>query len=416
MIDQMNLTRLPPALRHGTVGDGRLFAIIAVPLLLVYLVTATWSQPYHIDPLTNVLSAWSLGSEGRLTLDDHTQLTDPDYFRNIAWVVPAGDTAASQYPPGAMALAAPLYAVWPDDAVLVEVGGTNRPDVAPVAMLHPSLAPAAIAAAAVVAVAIGLLGVTFRRLGATPVVALGGAYLAGLGTSAWSVAADKLWQHGPGMMWIALAALLSQSHMVGSGFAYGAAILTRPPTAVVAAATGLFRSWHERSWRPAAYVAIGATTGLGLFLLYNHWVFGSASINAGYGSGFQDQALSGDLPSYAKNLFLAAFSATRGLFIWSPFLVVLLPGLRAGWRAAPAWARGAALGGLLYLLLQYKANRFSGGGGFFAYRYPLEALMAAGPVLLFSFREWVAPRPWALRLFSFTARASVAIHAVGAVL
>ena len=400
--------------RLGGLGDGRFFLLIAGPLLAVFLVTATYSQPDHIDAFTNVLTAWELGTDGDFLLDEHEHLADPDYYRNVAWVVPAGDSAASQYPPGTALLAAPLYAVWPEDAELVTIGSTARPDLPRAEILRPPLGPAAITASWVVAAAIGLLGVVFRRLGGGSRMALIAAYVAGLGTSAWSVAADQLWQHGPGMLWIALAAVLAERHTLASGFAYGAAVLTRPPTALIAATTGLYRAWRDRSLRPALLVGIGAIVGLGLFMAYNNLIFGSPSLSAGYGPGFQDQALSGDLVAYAKNIFLGAFSATRGFLIWSPFLLVLIPGLRAAWKAAPAWVRGSALGGLLYLLIQYKANRYSGGAGFFAYRYPLEALTAAAPLLYLSYKEWVAPRPKASRVFEFTAKASFVMHAVGA--
>ncbi len=399
--------------------DGRLFLLIAVPLLVLYLASATWARPdfaYHIDPFTNVLSSWELGTDGSFFLDDHGHLTDPDHYRNLAWVVPAGadgDRAASQYPPGTTLLAAPLYAVWPHDARLVSLSGLNRPEIPPVDLLFPSVAPAAIIASIAVAAAIGLLGVVFRRF-ARPVVAVAAAYVAGLGTSAWSVAADQLWQHGPAMLWIALALILSARYVFASGFAWGAAVLTRPPLAVIAAATGLYRAWRERSFRPAVLTGIGAAIGLGLFMAYNQLIFESLSLSAGYGTSFEDQARSGDLLEYGKNLFLGVFSASRGFLIWSPFLVVLIPGLPAAWKAAPAWVRGSALGGLLYLLVQYKANRYSGGAGFYAYRYPLEALTAAAPLLFLSYREWISARPRAMRIFVALIAASVVIHAYGA--
>ncbi|NNC41124.1 MAG: hypothetical protein HKN95_10570, partial [Acidimicrobiia bacterium] len=106
----------------------------------------------------------------------------------------------------------------------------------------------------------------------------------------------------------------------------------------------------------------------------------------------------------------------RGFLLWSPFLLVLIPGLRAAWKAAPAWVRGSALGGLVYLLVQYKANRFSGGGGFFTYRYPLEALTAAAPLLYLSYREWVAPRPRIGKAFVALSSASIVVHGLGSIL
>jgi alpha-1,2-mannosyltransferase len=218
------------------------------------------------------------------------------------------------------------------------------------------------------------------------------------------------------MMWIALALVLSERHTIAPGFAFGAAVLTRPPTALIAAATGIYRSWKEHSLRPILGIGAGALIGLALFVAYNNHVFGSASISAGYGTGFEEQALSGDPIAYAKNTFLGAFSATRGFLLWSPFLLVLLPGLRAAWKAAPSWVRGSALGGLVYLLVQYKANRFSGGGGFFTYRYPLEALTAAAPLLYLSYREWVASRVLATKAFAVMSSVSVVAHGLGAVL
>ncbi len=400
----------------SAISDFRFFLLIFTPLLALYLATTMWSPPNHIDPFTNRVTAWSLGTQGTFILDDFVHLTEPDFLGNIAWIVPAGESAASQYPPGTALLAAPLYAVWPQNADLESLSGLNRPDVAPVELLIPPIAPAAITASLAVAAAIGLLGVAFRRLDSTSGFALAGAYVAGLGTSAWSVAADRLWQHGPAMLWIALALVLARRRVLASGFAFGAAVLTRPPTAVIAAATGLYRGWKERSIRPVVLTGVGALVGVGLFLAYNQAVFGSLSISAGYGTTFQDRALDGDLASYAKNVFLGVFSASRGFLIWSPFLLVLIPGLPAAWKAAPSWVRGSAIGGLLYLLIQYKANRFSGGSGFYSYRYPLEMLTAAAPLLYLSFKEWVEPRPRPLRIFLALAIASVVIHGVGAVL
>lgn len=411
-----NQLSAPWGTRLDALSTRSLFLVISGPLLVVYLATATWSPPYNIDAFTNVLTAWQLGTEGTFLLESHEELADPEYYGSVAWVVKSEDSAASQYPPGTALLAAPLYALWPEDARLVNLGSTARPDSERVDVLRPPLGPAAITAAFTVAIAIGLLGVTFRQLGAGPGVAVAGAYLAGLGTSAWSVAADQLWQHGPGMLWMALALVLAERHTLAAGSSLGAAILTRPPTAIIAASMGLYASWRERSIRPAVRPGVGALVGLGLFLAYNQLVFGDPSLSAGYGTSFQDRTLSADVSGYATNVFLGLFSPTRGLLVWSPFLLVLLPGLRAAWKVAPPWARGAALGSVLYLLLQYKANQSSGGEGFFAYRYPLEPLVAAAPVLFLSFKNWVSLRPQVMRIFSALAVTSVVIHAIGAVM
>ena len=102
--------------------------------------------------------------------------------------------------------------------------------------------------------------------------------------------------------------------------------------------------------------------------------------------------------------------------LYSPFLILLIPGLPAAWRKAPAWVRGSAIGGVAYLLLQLKANRYSGGDSFWGYRYPLEMLAASAPLLLLAYTEWVRHRSDLLRrVFMYTVVASIVLTATGAV-
>ena len=383
--------------KSSTMSTSRLFLLIAGPLLVVYLLTATYSRPYGIDAFTNVLTAWEIADDGSPYLDDHEHLADPLYTGNVGLVEKVEGGAASRYPPGAALHAVPFYAVWPGEAELATVTGGNRP-APPVDILVPPLAPAAVAASLVVAIAMGVLGLTFRKV--VPArFAVGAAYLVGLGTSAWSVAANQLWQHGPGMLWIAIGGLLAESYFWASGGAYGMAILIRPHTAVIAATTGLLQSWRDRSLAPALKVGVASAVGLAAVVAYNAVIFGRPSITGGYGGGFTDQALEADFLDYFRNVWGALFDPTRGLLVWAPFLIPILFGLRAAWRAAPAWVKGPAVGGLLYLLIQLKANRFAGGDGFSTYRYPLEAIAAAAPLLLLSYWEWVRHRWLAHRIF-----------------
>lgn len=393
--------------------DRRLFLLVFAPLLGLYLLTASWSLPVNKDTFTNALTAWNLGTERSFYLDQHARFVDEETW---GWLVPARDSVATQYPPGTALLAAPLYLVWPEEAQPFTDGSPTAESAVgtPNDGLIPPLAPAAIVAAMATAVAIGLLALVFRRVGATARAALAGAYVAGLATAAWSVASDQLWQHGPAMAWIALGLLLSETTTLGSGLAFGAAVLTRPPLALIAAGTGLARGISERRLRPVVLTGAGAMLGLVLFIAYNQWIFGSLSLSAGYGSNFQDNVLHGSSTSYVRNLFGALFSVDRGLLVYSPFLVLLIPGLRAAWKATPGWVKGAALGAVAYLLLQYKANRFSGGFYFLTYRYPLEALTAAAPLLFLSYRQWVAPRARMVRLFAIAVALSIVIHGAAA--
>lgn len=396
-------------------GSVRLFMLVFAPLVLLYLGTATWSLPYHIDPASNVFTAWELGEHGDVLLEQHEALATDDYFGTIGWIVPAGESAASLYPPGTAFLAAPLYAVWSGEAMTQVVTGANNVEAAAVEIPIPPLAPAAIVASTVTAIAVGLLALTFRQLvgGRTALIA---AYVAGLGTGLWSIAADALWQHGPSIMWIAGGLMLSANYQAASGFAFGAAILTRPHTALIAAGNGLAQAWECRSWRPAIRVGLGSATGLGLLIWFNNAVFGSPSVAGGYGDRFAERMASLDLLDYAGNILLVFVHPLRGLLVFSPFLILLIPGLRAAWQAAPGWVRGSAIGGLLYLLLQLKAEGYSGGSSFWGYRYPLETLAAAAPLLLLAYTEWVERQSELIRkLFRWLLIASVLLTAAGAI-
>lgn len=392
----------------------RLFATVALPLFGIYLLTATWTLPYHIDAATNVFTAWELGNDGDVLLEEHTALVADEYFGNVGWFVPAQDSVAAQYPPGTAALAAPLYAIWPGAATNLVIYGTNV-DAPGVDIPMPPLGPAAIIAAAVAAIAMGITALSFRQL-VDARLAVAAAYVFGLATGTWSIAADQLWQHGPGMMWIAAGTLLSVRHKVGAGLAFGAAILTRPHTALVAAANGIWQSWKDRSVRPAVLIGLGSGAGLALLVVFNNAIFGSPSIAGGYSDSFANRAASLDVLDYLGNVSLALVHPIRGLLVYSPFLIPLVIGLPAAWRAAPSWVKGSAVGGLLYLLLQLKANRYSGGSGFWAYRYPLETLAAAAPLLLLSYTEWVTQQTELVRkAFRLLLLASVFFTAIGAI-
>ncbi len=70
---------------------------------------------------------------------------------------------------------------------------------------------------------------------------------------------------------------------------------------------------------------------------------------------------------------------------------------------------------MLHLLVRLKANRYSGGSGFWGYRYPLEALAAAAPLLLLAYTEWVQRQSKLIRkVFRWLVLASILLTATGA--
>jgi hypothetical protein len=384
--------------RLHSLGDGRFFLLALLPLLVIYLATANWGMP-KTDALTNTLAAWNLGTKASVTLDEHGELADDGVSGVLAYVVDVEGTPVSNYPPGAALLAAPLYAVWPQDAETLPPGDSDRWDDLPIDLVLPPIAPAAITAALATALAVALAGLTVRpTVGSS--TALVGTYVFGLATGAWGVAADALWQHGPAMLWISLAVWsASKDRYWLGGLAFGAAILTRPLAAVIAAATGLTISIKNRDWRPTVQLGVGSALGLALLIWYNAQVFGSASVSGGYSPAFRENVLNFNLWWYIRNVAGGLFDPALGVLALSPFIILLVIGaFRSDKPIAPSLL-GASVGGVLYLLIQWKANRHSGGDGFVGYRYPLEALAAAAPALFLgvcrdgSFRPGRSPGP-----------------------
>jgi hypothetical protein len=265
------------------------------------------------------------------------------------------------------------------------------------------------------AVAMALLFLVLRHLVTRP-VAFAATTVVALATGTWSISADGLWTHGPAQLALALAMLgASRDRWFVSGVGWGLAVLARPHLGLGGAVMALWVGVSRRHWRPVLGTAIGGLAGVLVLLTYNRWTFGTWTIGAGYAeAGFQFGGV-GPL-AFVINVIGTLISLDRGLLTISPFLLALLPGIPAGWRAAPDWVRGAAVGGVVYLVVQLALNRFSGGEGFFGYRLPLEALTLAAPLLLLSFTWWTAQTLGRLRLFTVLLGVSLATQALGAIL
>ena len=87
---------------------------------------------------------------------------------------------------------------------------------------------------------------------------------------------------------------------------------------------------------------------------------------------------------YLENLAGFLISPDRGLFVWTPLLLLLLPAVVRGWSSAPDWARWLALGGVTYGIAQVGLNVFHGGDAFYGYRLALEPLAAVTPLFVVS--------------------------------
>ena len=146
-----------------------------------------------------------------------------------------------------------------------------------------------------VAIAMVFFGLTLSRVmpGRATLLAMA---VGGLGTGAWSVASDRLWQHGPAMMCISIGTYFaSRDRFVASGLAFGAGVLIRPHTVVVAALIGIAVAINRRSIREMLALGTASFLGVVALVLYNNAVFGDLSISGGYGGGFADRVVGSSL-------------------------------------------------------------------------------------------------------------------------
>lgn len=218
------------------------------------------------------------------------------------------------------------------------------------------------------------------------------------------------------MLAIALGGLAaSRDRWWLSGVAIGVGILARPHIALVAATVGVGVAIARRDWRPLVRVGLGSSLGLWTLLAHNRVLFGEWALTAGHGEAITARATSTELGAWAATIADGLVSPRYGLLVYAPFLLVLVVPLVARRVRAPDWAIAQAVGGALYLLVQWKANRASGGLGFFPYRYPLEALTAAAPLLgLAGIVVWRARSRLASLALVITVSLAVMAQAIGA--
>lgn len=392
-------------------GRRRFVFMVAFGLFVVYVLTANYSNPYGVDAFTNAAQARAFADDQDPILEEHSGFESSEFQGTLAWFTSSPRGTTSQYPPGTAAWATPFYLFDSSyDVVELVSEPTNDELPATIEVATPSFVPASLAAALSVAIAIGFLGLTLSSL-MPHRAAIASMLVAGLGTGAWSVAADKLWQHGPAMMCISAGTYLaSVNRFAGSGLLFAAGILVRPHTAVIAACIGAAVALSRRSLKELMVMGVCSATGLALLLAYNDAVFGSRSVSGGYGGSFADRLVNDSFITLIGRLIGSLVHPDVGMLWTSPFLALALFALWKARGVGPDWSIGAAVGGLLYLVIQYRANRLSGGGGFFSYRYPLEALMAAAPLLALSTWTWLQESGRKQRLFAVLVAVSVVFH------
>jgi len=334
-------------------------------------------------------------------LDPVATLTAQGRGDTAFWMVHVpGGHVISLYPVVLPVLIAPLY--------LPAVGTLRLRGWTDGRLDHVARVMEKLSASLIAALSASLLYLLLRRRAAAPVALLLTLAYA-FGTTTWVIGSQALWQHGMAELLVIGALLLltgpcTAPRALAAGLLCGLIAGNRPPDAILAAALGAYGLFW--AGRRAALLAAAAALPMGLVLLYNLGV--AHNLAGGYGRVGKATFLQHDLLSGLGGLL---FSPTRGLFVFSPFLLFLV----LAWRHPPRdrGERGLTLamsaGVVLQLLLYAKADWR--GGISWGPRYMTDLL----PLLLWMLVPVVAAlRGFGRTCFLLAVGAAIAIEAIGA--
>jgi len=154
------------------------------------------------------------------------------------------------------------------------------------------------------------------------------------GTTAWVISSQALWMHGLAQLLIIATMWLitgpsTPIRVAMAGFLCALIAANRPPDAILAAVLGLFGlRWAGRQW---AWFVVPGLVPVMLTLAYNLGTVGhvaGAYALITHPEDFNDHI--------AEGIAGLLFSPTRGLFVFSPFLLFLV----LAWRHASRDAAG----------------------------------------------------------------------------
>ena len=336
---------------------------------------------------------------GTLRLDPLEKLTAQGRGGAAFWIqkVPGGH-AISLYPVVVPVLLAPLYL--PAVAYL-NLRGWERVDY--VASVMEKLCASFVAALSSALLYLLLRRRTSERLA----LLLSLAYA--FGTTTWMISSQALWQHGMGQL-LVIGALLSLTapcsawRALAAGLLCGLIASNRPPDTLLAATLGCYGLFW--SGRRAPLLAAAGALPAGLALFYNLSMAGHFAGAYGLRGG----------PSFFRHDLLygiggVLFSPTRGLFVFSPFLLFIalawrhLPSGRDQRRLTLAMSAGVVLQVLLYAKADWRAGISWGP------RYMTDLL----PLLMWMLVPVVASlRGLGRTCFHLAVGAAVVIEAIGA--
>ena len=412
---QMSTSPEPGSFRRFAASRHSWLVIVA-GLFLVY--NSNFREIGGSDTIPATLLPAAIVAQQSLTLDMFQPIFRTDeklrtykIFSGVSQVIDGREL--SSYPVGGAILAAPVYAIpvwmgwleeWQDYRIAAKV-----------------------AVSLMVALSAGFLFLTLRRL-VEPHIALFLSLAYALGTSAWSTASQGPWQHAPGMFTLSLGILLLQKleerpleamgrYAAAAGAALAMAVVSRPLNIVPALLLALFVLLRHRRTLLAFGVPF-ASIGCCL-VAYNVLNFGH--LTGGYQAVYDSPSLRGLGLSPAtafsmpllQGLASTLASPSKGLLIFSPFMLAGIAGSVAAWRDSEFPLGRYLVIWFFFVLVVLSKNELWWGGATYGPRYFSE-LMIPLTLMIGASWSWIASRLVVRALFGVAVAVSIGIQVIGA--
>lgn len=253
-------------------------------------------------------------------------------------------------------------------------------------------------------------------------VSLGLTAIYGVGTSVWSISSQTLWQHGPNVLFISATLFFwlkpekRSMDWLLCGASVGFAVLCRPTSGLLVIILCFWLIFENR--KALGQVILGGIPFALILVSYNQFYMGSLWT---FGQTEQGESIAlaktGSMELWQtpllEGLLGLLISPSRGLFIYSPFLLLAIPGIWKIWtvpdfRSLRPWT----LASLAMLLLAAKWFDWWGG---WAYGYrPIVDTMPLWICFLAVGWEWIQRNPVRQYIFAWLVAYAVAVQFMGA--
>ncbi len=387
-------------------NDRALAAVLALAAALLYNANP-WTLPTH-DADSNVYLAATFLEEGRLSFAPSRSpwLFDPQTYA----VTPSArldpvtheQLYVSTYGAGPGLAALPVFA-----AVRAWIGEDLR--TRPGALWFAArLAASLLAAASVAFVYLVARHWCERRYALLVAMAYA------VGTSVWSATSQTLWQHPTSTFFLTLGTyfLVRAREEVpaaaAAGAAFSAAVACRPTSLAFAVAAAVFLLSNRRAF--AAYLGASLPIAIGV-AAFNTYFLGSP-FKVGQVAAIGAIADDAWRTSFWEGLGGILVSPSRGLFVFSPFLVIGVAGATVAWRR-DEYAPLRPLTIAVPIVLMAHAKWAAWWGGYsYGYRIIVDLAPVLAVLMVPAIRAVLATRP---RRFVFAASLawSVLLQALG---